>query len=292
MYYIHDKSESRQGPTGVGLPALTTSLPVASLPMYDWPEVRDATDALWSEIRLALRDEGVHAPDRLDRSSPEATSQSRESLLLGQTCGLPYVSHQYKSLQVVGSFHFDLECDPGDYHSLIVGRTSRPTSEPSNDVSVLRGSVVAYNQVGSQSGDAALRHLIAPLANGKPFLSDAIPSGSHRDSIRAVAEGRADFCCVDAVSWLLALDHEPAANNLQVLLATPPSPGLPLVTHEHNQAKLPALRRAIANATDRLDQESARILHLLGFRSRSSLDYDVLAQRAQQTIDLGYSELN
>ena len=277
---------------------------IASLPMYDWPEVREATDALWTEIRLALRDEDIHAPDQLDRSAPDATSQGSESLLLGQTCGLPYISHQYKTLRVVGSFHFDLECDPGDYHSLVVGRTGpaivgractpsiKRDSDSSNSASFLRGSVVAFNEVGSQSGDAALRHLIAPLANGNSFLSDTVRTGSHREAIRAVSEGQADYCCVDAVSWLLALDHEPAANNLQALLATPPSPGLPLVTHEHNQAKLPALRRAIANATDRLDQESARILHLLGFRSRSSLDYDVLAQRAQQTIDLGYSELN
>ncbi len=260
---------------------------IASLPMYDWPEVRGATDALWTEIRSALLGEEIAAPERLDRSAPDATSERSEHLLLGQTCGLPYISHQFQHLSLVGSFHFDLECDPGDYYSVIVGRADTLTS----DVSALRDSVVAFNHVGSQSGDAALRQLIAPLANGKQFLADAMPTGSHRHSIRAVAEGRADFCCVDAVSWSLALDHEPAAKNLQVLSTTPTGPGLPLVTREHNKDKVPALRRSIAWAIDQLDEESTRSLHLLGFRPRSSIDYEVLAHRERHTIDLGYPKL-
>ena len=37
------------------------------LPMYDWPELRDATDGLWAALRDALRAEGVAAPEALSR---------------------------------------------------------------------------------------------------------------------------------------------------------------------------------------------------------------------------------
>ena len=34
----------------------------AALPMYDWPELTDATDRLWAALRDGLRAEGVAAP--------------------------------------------------------------------------------------------------------------------------------------------------------------------------------------------------------------------------------------
>ncbi|MDP2734302.1 MAG: hypothetical protein Q8O63_14555, partial [Hoeflea sp.] len=41
----------------------------ASLPMYDWPEIRAATDAVWAAIRSELSQRGIDAPARLDRSA-------------------------------------------------------------------------------------------------------------------------------------------------------------------------------------------------------------------------------
>ena len=35
---------------------------LASLPMYDWPELRSATDRLWSALRNALRDAAFSRP--------------------------------------------------------------------------------------------------------------------------------------------------------------------------------------------------------------------------------------
>ena len=46
---------------------MTERPPVASLPMYDWPEVQWAHDALWAALAMRLRAHGIEAPDRLDR---------------------------------------------------------------------------------------------------------------------------------------------------------------------------------------------------------------------------------
>jgi len=40
---------------------------LATLPMYDWPEVWAENDTLWAAMRDALRAEGIDAPDALDR---------------------------------------------------------------------------------------------------------------------------------------------------------------------------------------------------------------------------------
>jgi hypothetical protein len=35
---------------------------IATLPMYDWPEVREATDAWWAGLARHLRGAGFEAP--------------------------------------------------------------------------------------------------------------------------------------------------------------------------------------------------------------------------------------
>ncbi len=60
---------------------------LASLPMYDLPEVTAATDAWWSGVASALQRAGVDAvPEALTRDPDVDVWNSRE-LLLSQTCG-------------------------------------------------------------------------------------------------------------------------------------------------------------------------------------------------------------
>ena len=63
---------------------------LAILPMYDWPGVRDETDALWTAIRTALLDTGLDAPEALTRDIDLMEAWLSPDLLLGQTCGLPF----------------------------------------------------------------------------------------------------------------------------------------------------------------------------------------------------------
>ncbi len=44
---------------------------VAALPMYDWPEIRAETDALWAGLRDRLRAAGVEAPETLARRNAD-----------------------------------------------------------------------------------------------------------------------------------------------------------------------------------------------------------------------------
>lgn len=127
---------------------------VAALPMYDWPETRAETDALWATFRDGLRAAGVEAPETLARRNADlpavpggirdaagaviaadpatlppdeldfAALWRHPSLLLGQTCWGPMEVGLAGHVRVLGQPSYD--GIPGgagpDYSSAIVMR--------------------------------------------------------------------------------------------------------------------------------------------------------------------------
>lgn len=261
---------------------------IAALPMYDWPEVSDSIDRLWTSIATAALRLGLPVPAELTRRDTPESIWLNPDLIVGQTCGLPLVQRLLDRVVVLGTFAFDLpDTDPGDYHSVIVVADTSPFESLAD----LRGGTAAFNARDSQSGHAALQHRIAPLAEAGRFFGSVIETRSHRASVAAVADGFADVAAIDAVSWLLALDHDPPAHTLRVLTRTQPTPGLPLITglgHEALRIDLiTAIRRGIAD----LDHASRQALHIEGFEPHTGADYAVIKQRLTEAESLGYPAL-
>ncbi|MFN3146851.1 MAG: phosphate/phosphite/phosphonate ABC transporter substrate-binding protein [Paracoccaceae bacterium] len=198
---------------------------IAQLAMYDWPEERAALDRLWQAMRAGFADNGIGAPETLDRPIDPVAAWTDPALLIGQTCGLPYRSRLHGHVTLLGAFDFALpDTPPGHYHSVIVARADAPGASLAD----FGGARAALNAFDSQSGWAALAE--AAQAAGLRF-SDLIVTGAHVASAKAVAEGRADIAALDAVTWRLIRAHRPAtAARLRVLCRTRPTPGLPLVT--------------------------------------------------------------
>jgi hypothetical protein len=135
-------------------------LMLASLPMYDLPELRSETDALWSAVAHGLRARGIDAPGRLTRSGDLHSDWMRPDLLLSQTCGLPFVRHLRGRVDLVGAVAYDLpDCAPGTYRSRVVVRAD----DPRETIEAFRGAAFAMNSEGSQSGAGAMRTLVGPL---------------------------------------------------------------------------------------------------------------------------------
>ncbi len=261
---------------------------LASLPMYDWPEVRASVDALWRSIELACAERVIDVPADLTRVDDPETVWRDPACVVSQTCGLPLVLRLSDVVEVLGTFVFDLpDTEPGDYHSVVIV----PTGSEAVVLEDLRGATVAFNGADSQSGCAALLHVLAPLAVDGGFFGATVETGTHRGSIVAVAEGRADVAAIDAVSWELAVDHEPAAAEVRVLARTPPVPGLPLITAIANADRRHDLVDAIAAGVGDLEPEHRATLHLEGFRPRTLDDYSVIDDRLRQARADGYGEL-
>jgi ABC-type phosphate/phosphonate transport system substrate-binding protein len=220
---------------------------IASLPMYDWPEVRDATDAWWAGLARHLGAEGFDAPGQLSRSRSPGAQWRRRDLLVSQTCGYPLM-HAFKGrLEVLATPVYDVEgCNGPEYTSVIVVHADGGVSRLED----LEGATAAYNAHDSLSGHLALRCVFAPLARNKRFFGRVVKSGSHRGSMRLVGERKADVAAIDCVSFALARRTLPdIAAKLAVIARGPAAPALPYVTAAGRPPdEMAGLRRALAGA--------------------------------------------
>lgn len=251
---------------------------VASLGMYDLPALRDANDALWRGLAGWLRANGVDdVPDRLHRERPLAEIWDDPDLLLGQTCGLPFATQWRGRLRYVATpIYYAPGCEGPSYRSvLIVARDSS-----AQQLGDLRGTTVAINEPSSNSGCNLLLAAIVPLADHNPFFADAVLTGSHVASARAVAEGRATTAAIDVVTYAhLSRHHPKLTERLRPIGWTPSAPGLPIVTSIAASAKLvTALRQALAWAMQAVELREAReTLLLSGFAQVPAGEYIALA---------------
>ena len=227
---------------------MIASLPIASLPMYDWPEVRQATDHLWLGIARHLAANGFRSlPESLERSGDPHAHWRSGDLLLSQTCGYPLTHALAGAVDLVATPCYRVRGAEGsDYCSLIVVAAS----SKSGGLADLRGSIAAYNSEDSMSGMLALKAVVAPLSRHGRFFAKAIRSGAHLASMQAVADGQADVAAIDCVSFALAQRHRPdLAGKLRVIAETPKVPGLPLITARRRPGpERTRLARALAEA--------------------------------------------
>ncbi|GAB5463445.1 phosphate/phosphite/phosphonate ABC transporter substrate-binding protein [Hoeflea alexandrii] len=243
-----------------------------SLPMYDWPEVREATDRLWVTIQQELTERGIDAPESLLRCADPEALWTDPSLLLSQTCGYPYATMLAGKVILVGTpAHAVTGAAPGRYFSVLVARKG----EAPRDTGKLGERRFAFNMKQSQSGFAAPARLLA--ANGDASLLQPLETGAHRASICAVAEARADWAAIDAVTWELAKRHEPAASDLVVFATTPQTPALPLITGSRNSEKAGAIADAVEAAIAAEDTEVRDALFITGLTRFRPADYAPLS---------------
>ena len=220
----------------------------ASLPMYNPAEAPGASAALWRGIARHFRRAGIeNVPDVLLDRPPIPDHWFSDELLFSQTCGYP-LTHVLKGrVQLVATPRYEAEgCEGATYCSFVIV----PANSPARSLADLRGKRVAFNTPDSQSGMNALRALIAPLAGGKRFFSEAIETGSHAASLAAVAATKADVAAIDCVSLALARRYGRAdLNAVRILCRTESAPNLPFITARSADPELlKRLREALHSA--------------------------------------------
>jgi ABC-type phosphate/phosphonate transport system substrate-binding protein len=249
--------------------------PVAVLPMYDWPEITAATDRLWDAIRDGIRAAGIDAPRKLSRSGDPTRLWTDPDLLLGQTCGLPYVRFLRGRVAPLGSPDYGVPgCAPGWYRSALIVRAD----DGRDTLADFRGARFAANARESQSGWAAMAHHVAALGAEQAFFGRVKLTGAHAASASSVAAGRADIAAIDFVTWRLIRRYRPEAAGLRVLMLTDPTAGLPYVTALSDRTD--SLREAVETAILGLDAAVADTLGIRGFARIGEADYDLIRDRA------------
>ncbi len=185
---------------------------LASLPMYDFPEVREATDSLWQALARRLG-----AGVALDRTMSHSEGWRRPDLLFSQACGYP-LTHEFRGvLAYVATPHYGVDgCKGANYRSILLAREAKP-------LVAFRGMRAAVNARDSMSGMLALKLLVDPFTE--------VLSGSHLASMAMVRSGQAEICATDCVTLALARRYQPqVVEGLVEVGRSPLVPGLPYVT--------------------------------------------------------------
>src|SRR4029077_18592691 len=134
---------------------------VAFLPMYAVRGARHHADVLWNCLRDTLQSRGIEAPERVSNFVPRLKGWLHPDLILGQTCGLPYIAKLSDSVELVGTPDYGVEgCPSGFYHSTLVASAA----DERRHLSEFAGCTFAINGKDSQSGYGAMMHAAAPFA--------------------------------------------------------------------------------------------------------------------------------
>jgi ABC-type phosphate/phosphonate transport system substrate-binding protein len=267
---------------------------IAALPMYN---VTPYLAAGWRELlaelgrRLAA---GADAYASLEIASPDETNLtafwSRDNLLLSQTCGYPLIQGLGKVVQVVATPVFDAPgCAGADYSSVIVTRKKKHSLE----LDAFRGRIAACNSTDSHSGMNALRHTFAPFARDGRVFKAVVHTGSHVNSLRALAGGHADVAAIDCITFAYVRDHLPKLlEGLRPIAFSRAAPGLPMIASRRVDADL------LARIRDELDdivttrRALARRLRLLGFARLTLGSYRSIAELELESVAAGYPALH
>ena len=265
---------------------------LASLPMYDLPELARATDAWWLGLRRHFVAQGIaDLPATLTQPKDPIAHQRDDGVIFTHTCGFP-LTHALKGrVKLVATPRFSAPgCAGPTYVSWIVVRTDDPIERPAD----LKGRRAAFNGRDSQSGYNAFRDLVAALAEHGRFFGAAIESGAHRRSLAMVRAGEADAAAIDCVSFALIARAAPEeVRGVRVLWATRAAPNLPYVTAAAtSEDDLRRLRDGVAAAfADRGLAETRAALLLEGCAFLPLSCYDVIPAMEQAAAQAGYPEL-
>jgi len=163
-------------------------------------------------------------------------------------CSGPYVSGRGKfgmeivAVPVVGGEKY--------YHSYIIARTGGPI----HSLDDLRGKRFAFTDPDSNTGCLVPRYMLAKMGETpESFFSETYYTHSHDNSIRAVAEGRADGAAVDSLIWEFLNSSEPDIAGLTTVVAQSPPYGIPpIVVHPDTD---PALKKKLRETLLRLHED-------------------------------------
>lgn len=265
---------------------------IASLPWYDLPETRHATDAFWLAVQLEMRARGIkEVPDVLERELHHHEQWGYPTLMFTQACGYDVAVDHALHLRVVAAPCFDLPgCEGHLYSSFILVKDDSKYAELTD----LRGLRCAVNNQTSHSGTNALRGVIAPLSRDGKFFSSVVVSGGHTHSLKLLPESKVDVICVDCITYGLLKRYRPSAiEGTRILASTPLAPAPPFVTSmRYGKVFTRKLHRALQAVMNCAENQCVKNdLNLVGVEIVDNSEYQKILEVENSAAEHGYFEL-
>jgi ABC-type phosphate/phosphonate transport system substrate-binding protein len=255
------------------------------------PPLRQAWEALLKplgEIIQEIDPEIDIGPIQIGFDSAPDTYLSSD-LLLGHTCGYPYMSHWKQSHQLLAAPVFDIAgCKGTQYASWFICRSN----DPRHSLESFCGATAALNAPNSNSGMNVLRHAVSRMARDGKFFNRTVVTGSHFNSLRALVIGDADIAAIDPVSYHHIMHSEPSLESaVKIFGQSIHTTGLPFITHRNQPISRALLLQALNQCVERSEHDALECLRLVRFSGVSESDYDALMKLESDAVSAGYPTL-
>jgi ABC-type phosphate/phosphonate transport system substrate-binding protein len=265
---------------------------LASLPMYNLPEMREANARFWAALRGLLRQAGLaDVPEALIFERGPVPPRLEAELLFTQTCGYP-LETVFKGQAIrLGSPVYDVPGCEGPTHRAFFLVRAESAAQSLAD---LKGSIFLLNSPVSNSGMNLPRRALAEIAGGRPFFRQVIDTGGHPASLDRLLRGEGDVASIDCVTYAFWRHYRAeAAARVRIVAETPVSPSIPFVTSVATPARVvDVLRAALRTAArERHHAEVRAGLMLTGIEDVPDAAYAGLLDYAKEAAALGYPEL-
>lgn len=142
------------------------------------------------------------------------------------------------------------------YNSLIVARKNGPEL----GLADLKGKVFAFSDVFSLTGRMYIQARLADLKQPPGFFGGTVFTGSHDNSVKAVAKKIADAACINSLVYKALLERNDLyADKLKILETSPSFGNPPVVAREGLSPDIKNKLRAVFLAMHK-DEEGRRVL--------------------------------
>ena len=207
------------------------------LPLYNWKEVSLATHRLETALERAILQRFGSSGMTYSMWSAAGGLEERwtnDSLLLSQVDAHALANTLAGKVVPILTPHFSVPgCEGGMCGRQILLRKSGNI----RTVEDLVGRRIALSRRDRAMAHLALKRVLPPQLRGEATFSSLIQTDGHVEAMRAVTEGRADFCCIDAMAWAIAKTYRPdVGDQLLALATTPKLPCAPWVTSARRSA--------------------------------------------------------
>lgn len=165
------------------------------------------------------------------------------------------------------------------YNSLVVARKDGPE----RGLGDFKGKVLAYSDEFSLTGRIYIQARLADLNLTSGFFGRTIVTGSHDNSIKAVAENLADAACVNSLVYQVLLGRgDPYAKKMMILETSPDFGNPPVVARAGLSPAVKNRLRAIFMDMHK-DEEGRRVLKAIAVE-RFAVPTPGLYSSAQKTF--------
>jgi ABC-type phosphate/phosphonate transport system substrate-binding protein len=264
----------------------------ASLPMYNFPEMREVNARFWEALRGLLLEAGLDdVPEPLTFERRPVPERLETEMLFSQTCGYPLETVFAGQAIRLGAPVYDAPgCNGPTHRAFFVVRKEAPA----RTLADLKGGVFLLNSPVSNSGMNLPRRALAEIAGGKPFFREVIETGGHPASLDRLLRGEGDVASIDCVTYAFWRLYRPeAAARVRILAETQPSPAIPFVTSVATPPELVGiLRKALHRLGSDPRYEAVRAgLLITGIEDVSDAAYRGLLDYEREAAELGYPQL-